>query len=452
VESACTEFLSAQPSCANPNIAPSACLTNFQFFDVPENLPNQDVNLVLASFNTSTCAHLPLRVVSGSTVCFHGTPAQSITTNNTPYESVLVQATVPARNQDLNVPGCAFFEVTDSLGNVLVRHSWAFTQLGKANKFIPCETSVDESARYVSCLGGTPVDNCISGTQQLCCPRKTDGWNALSSNKNTGSDGFIYYSNGHNVIGLAGAKSRVTPPAGANVVYAGALNSMTPGFRLDPIMQKHVKFTGVYDYAAINLNALVVIQNLPPDTYDVYLYGHGFESFENSRFTVQTMPMNSLGQFPAFRQTAEGVSWKSKFVENVQYVKFPNVEVIASSVIPGSGTVQWATDLFVYIYPPTGNSQAIDYGVLNGIQLVRKHGDVDHTLINVDVVLPSMAASSKDGLAGFGLNGYPVAVIDSATNDYRCAQVYVPSQNHIRDSVVAFNPVPVKFRTAYLLE
>lgn len=121
----------------------------------------------------------------------------------------------------------------------------------------------------------------------------------------------------------------------------------------------------------------IQLTNIPPGYYDLYLYGHGADDAQYSRFTV-----NGSEQL-----TAQGNFWSTNFgnnwVEGVQYVRYTNLQIDA------------ARQLSIAVQAPSGDYQI---PIINGLQLaaVSNLPPTVNAHSNVTITLPATAT----------LNGY----------------------------------------------
>lgn len=96
----------------------------------------------------------------------------------------------------------------------------------------------------------------------------------------------------------------------------------------------------VFIYPFNGGNIYVTLTNLPDNTYGFYLYGHSQLAQDNTKFQI-TVGANTTAIKPTQDSTFAASS--SNWVENVQYVVFPNIVVtngqpVQISCAPGDGT------------------------------------------------------------------------------------------------------------------
>jgi hypothetical protein len=149
--------------------------------------------------------------------------------------------------------------------------------------------------------------------------------------------------------------------AGLTVANAGAANTNGAS---DPMY-------GSYLYPVSGGNIAISVTNLNPGAYDLYLYGHGIQSNQNSVFQL-----NVGSQSYGSEATINGSGWLSSiWQDGVQYVRFTNVSVstgqtITVTVQPGASatgvisgiqiaTVASNTSAAFIITPPQPTNQSV---------------------------------------------------------------------------------------------
>jgi len=161
-----------------------------------------------------------------------------------------------------------------------------------------------------------------------------DYWNAFMNN-----NGVIT-----NLAYMDGTPSgaAITVPTGMKEGYNGASDPMY----------------GLACYQQADI--VMTVTNLPPATYDLYLYGHGSLNDQNSIFEVG-VPSVSYGS----EATTNGPGWiYSAWLEGVQYVEFTNVSVDTGQTLtitaePGASGYAFVSGLQIVPAGPPSPAAAI---------------------------------------------------------------------------------------------
>lgn len=96
----------------------------------------------------------------------------------------------------------------------------------------------------------------------------------------------------------------------------------------------------------------VKITGLPEGNYDFYVYGHGDDNDENTRFRLSVD-----FDYSKELQTAEGPGFSGTWLKDVHYVIFEKVHVGAESIV------------YLFLLPPNGNSGGNQYSMFAGLQI-----------------------------------------------------------------------------------
>ncbi len=167
--------------------------------------------------------------------------------------------------------------------------------------------------------------------------------------------------------------------SGAGLTVAGAPAEYGNGAS-DPMY-------GVYLYTT-KRNMVATVTNLPPATYDFYLYGHGNYDDDNGIYQVSAGPVNY-----GTEATTNGSNWLSPiWQEGVQYVEFTNVIVFAGETVtinaePGAGGM----------------------AVLSGLQMVYVAAAPPNPLILVQPTNQDIVAGSTATFSVFANGAMPLA-------------------------------------------
>lgn len=157
------------------------------------------------------------------------------------------------------------------------------------------------------------------------------------------------------------------------------------GNQPDPLVKRYLKsgtFSAPADWkACANLATFgdptagcryVKLSGLPAGNWDFYVYGHGDNNNENSRFRL-AVDFEDSKQL----QTAEGPAYNGTWLSGQHYVVFEKVHVKKDSVV------------YLFFMPPSGNSGGIQYCSFAGLQIKW-------------VPAPSVTAQAGEGCYGTG--------------------------------------------------